>query len=56
MSCTSATACTAVGYNAKSTFAPLVERWNGASWVVQTVPYLAGLYPNSVSCEIRRTP
>ena len=35
VSCTSSTACTAVGSDGHS---PLVERWDGAKWVVQTPP------------------
>jgi hypothetical protein len=38
VSCT-ATACTAVGsYKSGSTYKPLVERWNGSSWSLQTAP------------------
>lgn len=36
VSCTSATACTAVGYTKENgAILPLVERWDGAKWVVQ---------------------
>jgi hypothetical protein len=38
VSCT-ATACTATGsYTAESTYKPLVERWNGSAWSLQTAP------------------
>jgi hypothetical protein len=38
VSCTSASACTAVGYyvNAGGTNVPLVERWNGSEWTTQS--------------------
>jgi hypothetical protein len=44
VSCTSATACTAVGYYANSTanWLPLVERWDGTTWAVQTAANPAG--------------
>jgi hypothetical protein len=40
VSCTSATACTAVGAAGPTNLPtqPLAERWNGTSWAVQTVP------------------
>lgn len=40
VSCTSASACTAVGDNTVFTGAslPLAERWNGTSWSVQAIP------------------
>ena len=40
ISCTSTTACTAVGYyrNEKAEYKPLAERWNGTSWSIQTAP------------------
>jgi hypothetical protein len=39
ISCSSTTACTAVGtYYAESTYKLLVERWNGTSWSLQTAP------------------
>jgi len=43
VSCTSASACTAVGYqNATDTqSAPLAERWNGTSWKIQSTPIAA---------------
>jgi hypothetical protein len=60
VSCTS-TACTAVGsYKSESTFKPLVERWNGSTWSLQTAPspaegsaqnaMLAVSCPSSTSC------
>lgn len=39
ISCTSVTACTAVGYSGNS---PLAEAWNGSVWTLQTVPSPAG--------------
>ena len=63
ISCSSTTACTAVGsyYAAsESKFKPLVERWNGSSWSLQTAPnpssgsaeqaMLAVSCPTSTSC------
>ena len=40
VSCTSATACTAVGYYATTSgaSAALAERWNGTAWAVQPTP------------------
>jgi hypothetical protein len=39
ISCTSESACTAVGsYYASTEYKPLVERWNGSSWAIQTAP------------------
>jgi hypothetical protein len=40
VSCTSATACTAVGayYNSSGTLLTLAERWNGTEWQPQTTP------------------
>jgi hypothetical protein len=35
VSCTSATACTAVGYTANG---PIIERWNGTEWTEQMAP------------------
>jgi hypothetical protein len=53
ISCTSATACTAVGYDGTSTgIGPLVERWNGTSWKTQQPPNLPpGDTLNSVKCN-----
>jgi hypothetical protein len=44
VSCTSATACTAVGYylNASNVYVTLAERWNGTAWAVQPIPNPAG--------------
>jgi hypothetical protein len=54
LSCTSATACTAVGYSASgSTAQPLAEAWNGSSWTIQTTPNPSGStfnQLNGVSC------
>jgi hypothetical protein len=41
ISCTSTSACTAVGYYylaGESKYKPLVERWNGTTWSVQSAP------------------
>jgi hypothetical protein len=48
-SCTSPTACTAVG---NTNDAPMAERWNGASWTIQHVPLLSAIATGfgSVSC------
>lgn len=45
ISCTSGSACTAVGYSSGT----LAERWNGSEWKVQTTP-AAGSAFNDVSC------
>jgi hypothetical protein len=55
VSCTSATACTAVGSFESSAGAQLLfaERWNGTSWTIQAVPIPTGTttaYLQSVSC------
>lgn len=55
VSCVSATACTAVGYfvNSSGTFLPLVERWNGSAWALQSAPTRSGATEsalNGVSC------
>ncbi|HUR78072.1 MAG TPA: hypothetical protein VMZ22_08985 [Acidimicrobiales bacterium] len=44
VACSSATACTAVGYyvNGSGEFFSLVERWNGSSWALQATPVHAG--------------
>ena len=54
-SCTSTTACTAVGHyiNASGTYLTLAERWNGTSWLAQTTPNpggTGGSALNGVSC------
>jgi subtilisin family serine protease len=57
VSCSSETACTAVGGYYKEGAKPMVERWNGSSWSLQTAPLpggeAAGL--NSVSCPSAST-
>jgi len=56
VSCTSASACTAVGDHATSDFTPPVgfaESWNGTSWSLQTTPAPAGTVSSvlfGVSC------
>jgi hypothetical protein len=54
VSCTSATACTAVGYSYSTAGEmALVERWNGTTWSIQTTPNLTGSIStslNGVSC------
>jgi hypothetical protein len=43
VSCTSSTACTAVGYYRKTgAYLTLAERWNGTAWSVQSTPNLSG--------------
>jgi hypothetical protein len=44
VSCTSATACTAVGVfeNSSEKYVPLAERWNGTAWSVQEPPSPTG--------------
>ena len=53
-SCTSASACTAVGdYNSGTTGVTLAERWNGSTWSIQTTPNPTGApvsLLNGVSC------
>jgi hypothetical protein len=58
VSCTSATACTAVGgdlglFNGYFFFPEgvLVERWDGASWAIQAAPSPANSGANDVSCS-----
>jgi hypothetical protein len=55
VSCTAATACTAVGdyVNSSGTYMPLAERWNGSSWAIQTPGPPIGArasYLSGVSC------
>ncbi len=56
LSCTSGSACTAVGAYESSSVAesPLAERWNGTAWTAQTPPTPAGTlgpsYMLAVSC------
>jgi hypothetical protein len=43
VSCSSASACTAVGFSyASGAYVPLAERWNGTSWAIQAVPSPSG--------------
>jgi hypothetical protein len=46
VSCTSTTACTAVGYGTGA----LAERWNGTEWAIQTTPSPTNIALRSVSC------
>jgi hypothetical protein len=50
-SCTSATACTAVGYsiNTSDTVTSLAERWNGTAWSIQATPNPAGAVGSSLA-------
>ncbi len=51
LSCTSAAACTAVGYSDMTT---LAERWDGSGWSIQSTPDPAnsdGSVLSSVSCS-----
>jgi hypothetical protein len=55
VSCTSSTACTAVGhyYNSSGTRLTLAEFWNGSTWTVQSTPNRSGASLNTllgVSC------
>src|SRR5919201_345683 len=54
ISCVSTTACVAVGHSAGSTTTTtLAERWNGASWAIQSTPNPTGFSAselNGVSC------
>ncbi len=51
VSCTSATACIAVGYSYTSTTATLAEAWDGTSWSIHSVPSPpAGGFLSGVSC------
>jgi hypothetical protein len=54
VSCSSATACTAVGYyEAGTTYLALAERWNGTAWSIQATQATGGpaTYLQSVSCR-----
>jgi len=55
VSCTSAAACTAVGYRISSSGKqlPLAERWNGRAWAVEPTPGTGALA--SVSCPSAST-
>lgn len=52
VSCTSASACTAVGtYEHEGMVKPLSERWNGVEWTIQATPsYEYDMYLSGVSC------
>jgi hypothetical protein len=55
VSCTSSTACTAVGqyYNSTGDLVTLAERWNGTTWAIQSTPAPTGAkssYLEAVSC------
>jgi hypothetical protein len=57
VSCSSSTACTAVGYyktvDSMTVAMTLAERWDGAKWSVQTTPNAASYdrsYLNTVAC------
>jgi hypothetical protein len=51
VSCTSASACTAVGYYSNaSTSSTLAERWNGTTWAVQSTPTWTSGLDEAVSC------
>jgi hypothetical protein len=55
VSCTSGTACTAVGFtsNSAGTDLPLAERWNGTAWSAQSIPSPSGAiysFLSGVSC------
>jgi hypothetical protein len=59
VSCTTATACTAVGNIVTgSNAAPLAERWNGVHWTIQKVPLPSGAARSlltSVSCPTKNS-
>ena len=38
VSCTSASACTATGYDLSPSYKALAERWNGTAWALQSTP------------------
>jgi hypothetical protein len=53
VSCTSATACTAVGYyyiNNNFNLMTLAERWDGTSWTIQPTPSAGSSSLSGVSC------
>jgi hypothetical protein len=50
VSCTSASACTAVGTSYTGSYEPLAESWNGTTWTVQPTPSPHGGDLTSVSC------
>ena len=53
VSCTSRSACTAVGYydNAVGRAVAVAERWNGTAWHLQVIPKPAGIQLFGVSCS-----
>ena len=52
VSCTSRTACMAVGWcYCSAVFRPLAQRWNGRQWSVLRVPHRRGATLNAVSCS-----
>jgi hypothetical protein len=61
VSCTSTSACTAVGHNHEHTKEALIARWNGTSWTLQSSPsptgkpaeIEAGWDLTQVSCAVR---
>ena len=55
VSCTSATACTAVGYyrNSAGIQVTLAERWNGTAWTIQSTPNPTGAHEQPVWRESR---
>ena len=60
VSCTTAVACTAVGYYVRSGsgYLTLAEAWNGRSWQIQATPNPAGALATTltgVSCTAART-
>jgi hypothetical protein len=51
VSCTSATACTAVGgYSYLGDYLTLAEGWNGKTWAIEPTPKTSGAVLSSVSC------
>ena len=53
VSCSRFKSCVAVGYDSRGTFNhPIVERWNGHQWQLETVPYtrMSGSLLYGVSC------
>jgi hypothetical protein len=52
VSCTSASACTAVGYYYNGGVSPLAlaERWNGTAWAIQPTPTPGSVVLEAVSC------
>lgn len=53
VSCSSASACTAVGYQGGGR-SVLVERWNGRRWSIQATPGIPGMGLGGVSCPAVR--